>query len=43
MWHFFIGHGFYNLIQIIYFIKTYDEKHILQYNKLYLLEKKDYQ
>jgi len=43
LWHFFIGHGFYNLIQIVYFIKTYDEKHILQYNKLYLLEKKDYQ
>lgn len=24
MWHFFIGHGFYNLIQIVYFIKLHN-------------------
>jgi len=38
-WHFFIGHGFYNLIQVVYFIKTNDVNYTLTYNKLYLLER----
>ena len=39
MWHFFIGHGFYNLIQVVYFIKINDTKYTLKYNKIYLLER----
>ena len=37
MWHFFIGHGFYNLIHIIYFIKLHNKDYQLKYNSLYLL------
>jgi len=39
MWHFFIGHGFYNLIQVVYFIKTNEPNYTLKYNNLYLLER----
>ncbi len=39
MWHFFIGHGFYNLIQVVYFIKTNDTNYTLRYNQVYLLER----
>jgi hypothetical protein len=37
LWHFCIGHGFYNLIQAIYFttLKNYD---IIKYNRFYLLD-----
>ena len=38
MWHFFIGHGFYNLIQIVYFIKLHDENYKIKYNPIYLLQ-----
>ena len=38
MWHFFIGHGFYNLIQLVYFIKQNNMKNKLSYNKIYLLQ-----
>ena len=37
MWHFFIGHGFYNLIQIVYFIKINDANYTLNCNKIYLI------
>ena len=37
LWHFIIGHGFYNLIQVVYFIKINDAKYALNYNKMYLL------
>ena len=39
MWHFFIGHGFYNLIQVVYFIKLNNTKYELKYNSLYLLKR----
>lgn len=42
LWHFFIGHGFYNLIQAVYFIKLNDLNYKLQYKTIYLL-KIDYQ
>ena len=38
MWHFFIGHGFYNLIQVVYFIKLHNENYRLKYNPIYLLQ-----
>lgn len=38
MWHFFIGHGFYNLIQVIYFIKLHNLTLRLKYNSFYLLQ-----
>lgn len=37
MWHFFIGHGFYNLIQIVYFIKINDANYTLNFNRIYLI------
>jgi hypothetical protein len=37
LWHFFIGHGFYNLIQTIYYIKLNNQKYKINYNKLFLL------
>lgn len=37
LWHFFIGHGFYNLIQVVYFIKNGDMACNLRYNSIYLL------
>lgn len=37
LWHFFIGHGFYNLIQVVYFIKINDGTYHLRYNSMYLL------
>lgn len=37
MWHFFIGHGFYNLIQVVYFIKLNNLAYKLKYNSMYLL------
>ena len=47
MWHFFIGHGFYNLIQSIFYIKlnyskkNIGKKYLIEYNKLYLLDIKE--
>ena len=50
MWHFFIGHGFYNLIQIVYFIKLHNINNdtiqndkiqndkMITYNNIYLLK-----
>jgi len=38
MWHFFIGHGFYNLIQVIYFIKLQNANLHLNYNYAFLLQ-----
>ena len=38
MWHFFIGHGFYNLIQVVYFIKLHNENFRIRYNPFYLLQ-----
>ena len=38
MWHFFIGHGFYNLIQVIYFIKLQNANLRLNYNSAFLLQ-----
>ena len=38
MWHFFIGHGFYNLIQVVFFIKLHDEKYKIKYNSFYMLQ-----
>lgn len=38
MWHLFIGHGFYNLIQVVYFIKLNDMDRKLEYNRFYLLQ-----
>lgn len=38
MWHFFIGHGFYNLIQVVYFIKLHNENYKIKYNPIYLLQ-----
>jgi len=38
IWHFFIGHGFYNLIQIVYFIKQNNARTKLTYNTVYLLQ-----
>jgi len=50
MWHFFIGHGFYNLIQIVYFIKLHNINNdkiqndkiqndkMIKYNNMYLLK-----
>jgi len=37
MWHFFIGHGFYNLIQIVFFIKNNNDNYCINYNSMYLL------
>jgi hypothetical protein len=37
LWHFFIGHGFYNLIQVVYFIKINEGTYHLRYNSMYLL------
>ena len=37
MWHFFIGHGFYNLIQVVYYIKNNNENYYLKYNSMFLL------
>jgi len=39
LWHFFIGHGFYNLIQVVNFIKTNQPGDTLKYNDFYLLKK----
>jgi hypothetical protein len=45
MWHFFIGHGFHNLIQIVYFIKLHnintgkiENGKTIKYNNIYLLK-----
>ena len=38
MWHFFIGHGFYNLIQVVYFIKLCDANIKMKYDSIYLLQ-----
>jgi len=38
MWHFFIGHGFYNVIQIVYYIKLHNENYKIKYNPIYLLQ-----
>ena len=45
MWHFFIGHGFHNLIQIVYFIKLHNINNgnienikTIKYNNIYLLK-----
>jgi hypothetical protein len=38
MWHFFIGHGFYNLIQVIYYIKLHNANLRLNYNSAFLLQ-----
>ena len=37
LWHFFIGHGFYNLIQVVYYIKQNNAALNLKYNRFYLL------
>jgi hypothetical protein len=37
MWHFFIGHGFYNLIQVVFFIKNNNDNYCLKYNSMFLL------
>jgi len=37
MWHFFIGHGFYNLIQVVFFIKNNNDNYCINYNSMYLL------
>ena len=42
LWHLFVGYGFYNLLQIVYFIKLYclynnEIIYDLQYNRFYLL------
>ena len=38
MWHFFIGHGFYNLIQVVYYIKLHNINYRLKYDSFYLLQ-----
>ena len=41
MWHFFVGHGFYNFIQVVYFIKLHlytTDTYNIAFNKFYLLE-----
>lgn len=38
MWHFFIGHGFYNMIHVIYFIKLHNSNLHLKYNSYCLLQ-----
>lgn len=38
MWHFFIGHGFYNLIQVIFYIKLQNANLRLNYNSVFLLQ-----
>ena len=38
MWHFFIGHGFYNLIQVVYYIKLHNINYRLRYDSFYLLQ-----
>jgi hypothetical protein len=37
MWHFFIGHGFYNLIQVVFYIKNNNNNYYLKYNSMFLL------
>lgn len=44
MWHFFVGHGFYNFIQVVYFIKLHlytTDTYNIAFNKFYLLETRE--
>ena len=41
LWHFFVGHGFYNFIQVVYFIKLHlytTDTYNITFNRFYLLE-----
>ena len=41
LWHFFVGHGFYNFIQVVYFIKLHlytTDTYNITFNKFYLLQ-----
>jgi hypothetical protein len=37
MWHFFIGHGFYNVIQIIYYVDKNNMNYNISYSYLYII------
>ena len=37
MWHFFVGHGFYNMIQIIYYVDKNDMNYNISYSYLYII------
>ena len=37
MWHFFVGHGFYNMIQIIYYVDKNDMNYNIAYSYLYII------
>jgi hypothetical protein len=38
IWHFFIGHGFYNIIQLVYYIKLNSIRNKINYGPFYVLD-----